>query len=61
MRRRPEFELGRFNEAGPQGAGKQPPVRAIELRHRCFNEAGPQGAGKPVGMQSAYVEPVPLQ
>ena len=37
----------RFNEAGPQGAGK-PAVRA-SIASGCsfsFNEAGPQGAGK---------------
>ena len=38
----------RFNEAGPQGAGK-PRVNSTPLRGfiSSFNEAGPQGAGKP--------------
>ena len=38
----------RFNEAGPQGAGK-PGCRCTGpgAPSACFNEAGPQGAGKP--------------
>ena len=46
--RRSSYATVRFNEAGPQGAGK-PGGHQIRSpsADRCFNEAGPQGAGKP--------------
>ena len=37
---------GRFNEAGPQGAGKPAAGRRTSPGSGRFNEAGPQGAGK---------------
>ena len=37
----------RFNEAGPQGAGKLDLWIRSRRRRGSFNEAGPQGAGKP--------------
>ena len=36
----------RFNEAGPQGAGKLDVIPHEKLGPTRFNEAGPQGAGK---------------
>ena len=36
----------RFNEAGPQGAGKHGSGMRAGLIIGRFNEAGPQGAGK---------------
>ena len=48
-KRDPRSELlsaGRFNEAGPQGAGKPARPRQPTATAACFNEAGPQGAGK---------------
>ena len=36
----------RFNEAGPQGAGKLGGASAAFVPLTGFNEAGPQGAGK---------------
>ena len=36
----------RFNEAGPQGAGKRPFDQSTFRGVIGFNEAGPQGAGK---------------
>ena len=41
-------ECCRFNEAGPQGAGKPSTGLGAHAPHLLgFNEAGPQGAGKP--------------
>ena len=40
------FGLPRFNEAGPQGAGKRGRRSAPAPGSGGFNEAGPQGAGK---------------
>ena len=52
----------RFNEAGPQGAGKPPapPPRSPAMSPR-FNEAGPQGAGKPQVGDAAGGVPAELQ
>ena len=46
----------RFNEAGPQGAGKPSGCTrgGSETRGR-FNEAGPQGAGKPRGESTSMM------
>ena len=51
----------RFNEAGPQGAGKPDGGREEETWGACFNEAGPQGAGKPNALRTCSAEWFSLQ
>ena len=57
-----ERDPRRFNEAGPQGAGKPcAPRRSLADLMCGFNEAGPQGAGKPRSVSRVITHQPQLQ